>query len=204
MQNIIQIGACVGKDKVMEILCKNKLADTIVHLIEPFPNNFEVLQANYSQCVNLDIIKFYNCAISSTTGRLDLHYQKILKNNPDKADEHCSFSYDHLIKHGHEGNIANFSTESFTLNDFINKYSITGPISHLYIDTEGHDCDIILAINFTILNIQNITFETVHSDGPFTRGEKLEKTLEYLESNGFYLNSYTTFDITVSKGKNNV
>jgi hypothetical protein len=38
------------------------------------------------------------------------------------------------------------------------------------------------------INVKNIYFEYVHSDGVFKTGEKLSKTISFLESNGYLRN----------------
>lgn len=197
MNNILQIGACGGKDHVMSLL-PNPVPNTSIHLIEPLKNNFMRLKEDYKDIASLNAVFFYNCAISTYTGKLQLYYQKELKNNPNNLDEHCSFSFDHLMVHGHQGNIDSFTVDCYTLNDFANNNNISC-IKHLYIDTEGHDCDILLSTQFDKINIESITFETVHSDGPFKSGTKLENTLQYLTNNGYSIKNSSGFDITVSK-----
>jgi len=194
--HIIQIGACGGKDALMSLLSEK------IHLIEPLYHNFRELKNNYVNIEYINDIVFYNFAISTYTGKLTLYFQKILQNNPNNLDEHCSSSLQHLVKHGHEGNISSIIVDCYKLNDFIIHNNIESTITHLYLDTEGHDCDILLSTSFSNLDIQKITFETVHSDGPFRTGPKLQKTLEYLYSNGYSIENRTNFDITLYK-KNN-
>lgn len=195
MSNVVQIGACGGKDRVMSLLSK-PIPNTKIHLIEPLRHNFIRLQENYQSILAFNDVIFYNCAISTHTGKLQLYYQKELKNNPDNLDEHCSFSFDHLMVHGHQGNIDSFTIDCYTLNDFVQNNKIES-IAHLYLDTEGHDCDILLSTQFDKISVDAITFETVHSDGPFKSGPKLEKTLAYLNNNGYTIKNSSGFDITV-------
>jgi hypothetical protein len=199
MKNILQVGACGGKDNVMDIL-SNGLSEITAHLIEPLPANFSLLINNYKNIETLNnSVQFYNCAISTYTGKLTLYYQKELKNNINNLDEHCSFSYNHLLAHGHEGNIEKIEVPCYTLCNFIDHFNISKTIEHLYIDTEGHDCDILLSTNFDKLDIKNITFEVIHSDGAFSRGNKLQKTFEHLQKYEYILRNQSNFDITVGK-----
>jgi FkbM family methyltransferase len=197
-KHIIQIGACGGKDELMSAVGL-RIDNTQIHLIEPLESNFKRLKENYEPFILLNDIKFYNCAISNYTGNLKLYYQKELRNNINNLDEHCSFSHDHLVTHGHSGNIAVVKVLCYSFTDFIAHNGLDGIIEHLYIDTEGHDCDIILSIDFNKHIINNITFETVHSDGPFVSGSKLQKTIDYLKENNYKVIKHSNFDITVSK-----
>lgn len=199
MQHIIQIGACGGKDSVMSILSES-LPDTKIHLIEPLYHNYIKLQNNYINLCNINDIIFYNCAISTYTGQLKLYLQKEIKNNPNNLDEHCSMSLEHLLVHGHQGNIASTIVDCYSLNEFIKMNNINfDPIIHLYLDTEGHDCDILLATNFNIIDVSAITFEIAHSDGPFKIGKKLNQTLDYLSQYNYKTINKTNFDITLKK-----
>jgi FkbM family methyltransferase len=196
-KHIIQIGACGGKDHVTESLTR-PLANTTIHLIEPLDNNFAKLQINYKNIAAINQVIFYKCAISTFTGKIPLYCQKNIR-NPNNLDEHCSISYDHLLAHGHQNNIEKIEADCYTLNDFIDKFNIKGIIDYLYIDTEGHDCDILLSINFDNLDINNIFFEQVHSDGPFSKGRKLEQTISYLTSHNYTIKQNSGFDILFTK-----
>ena len=68
------------------------------------------------------------------------------------------------------------------LNTLINFLIRNNEIEYLFIDTEGHDCDILLSTDFSKLNINNIIFETAHSEGTFrSGGQKLLETTKHLE-----------------------
>lgn len=197
MKHILQIGACGGKDHVLDVI-SNRSTEITAHLIEPLPKNFNLLINNYKNIViNNNSIQFYNCAISTHTGKLVLYYQKEVKNNTQ--DEHCSFSYNHLLAHGHEGNIEKIEVTCYTLFDFIDHFNISKTIDHLYIDTEGHDCDILLSTNFDDLDIKNITFEATHSDGAFSKGTKLQQTKDHLQHYKYSLINDNSLDITMGK-----
>ena len=104
------------------------------------------------------------------------------------GSEHSSVSLDHLYKHGHtlNRNITPKEIVCTTLTDLIIKHNWQNiEIDYLFIDTEGHDCDIILNTDFSKMYIKTITFEITHSDGPFTKGQKLENTKKHLCSFGY-------------------
>ena len=60
-------------------------------------------------------------------------------------------------------------------------------IDYLSIDTEGHDYDILMAIDFNLIKPILISFEHMHMDGYKTQGEKYAKLQNYLIENGYEL-----------------
>jgi hypothetical protein len=67
-------------------------------------------------------------------------------------------------------------------------------IDYMFLDTEGHDCDIIQSTDFSKLLVDEICFEIAHTDGSFTGTEtdKYKKTNEHLNSFGFFPISLNT------------
>ena len=57
----------------------------------------------------------------------------------------------------------------------------------LKIDTEGHDCDILLNTDFSKLNIKEIYFETTHTEKAFSREntEIYRNTSQHLINSGY-------------------
>jgi FkbM family methyltransferase len=177
---LIQIGAAEGKDHVSEIILDKD--DYFSILVEPNPNNFKVLTENYKNYKN---IIFENIAISTKDGYLDLFVEH------DGVSYHGSSNFYHLLMHGHKAsNIKKITVESITLEHLLEKYNIKNKeIEYLFIDTEGHDCDIILSTNFSNMNIKNICFESYHTDGPKTQGKKFSDTIEYLNNFGYVVDN---------------
>lgn len=179
MKHLIQIGANNGNDHVSKFI-KNKEYKCI--LVEPNPFVFKQLLNHYNNCS--DFI-FENIAISTFNGMVAIFFNDIDNIN---GSEHSSVSLDHLYKHGHtlNRNITPKEIVCTTLTDLIIKHNWQNiEIDYLFIDTEGHDCDIILNTDFSKMYIKTITFEITHSDGPFTKGQKLENTKKHLCSFGY-------------------
>jgi len=177
---IVQIGANIGHDHVFEIAKSNQyeclLVEPNVHSVEHLKNCYTEVRS----CI------FENCAITNYDGFLEIHF-----NDMSSGDSsHSSISRQHVLDHGNA--IERITTQSvpcMRLETLLKKHGwIHQHIDWLFIDTEGHDCDIILDMDLDKINVKNIYFEYVHSDGVFKTGEKLSKTISFLESNGYLRN----------------
>jgi FkbM family methyltransferase len=192
---LIQIGAAEGNDHVTEII-KNETFTKVI-LVEPNVKNFKLLQDNYKTYNN---IIFENIAISVENTNITLFAED--KN----ISYHGSVNYEHLLRHGHHpSNIKEFTIPALTFTSLLEKHNLLNyEIEFLFIDTEGHDCDIILSTNFNEINVKNICFETVHSDGTNTSGEKLKKTIKYLNSCGYEVDQTKKVDWSLWMVKTNI
>lgn len=182
---LIQIGAAEGNDHVTEIV-KNNTFHKII-LIEPNVKNFKLLQDNYKNYTN---VIFENIAISTENTNITLFAEDL------DISHHGSINYEHLLVHSHHpSNIKALIVPALTLTSLLEKHNLlNSEIEFLFIDTEGHDCDIILSTNFKAIDVKNICFETSHADGPKTKGQKLEKTINYLNSCGYEVNQKQNID----------
>jgi len=173
---LVQIGSAEGNDHVTEIIKENK--NIIGILVEPNPTNFLLLKENYKNIKNLF---FENLAISTKNSEINLYVE------PGEISHHGSINYNHLIMHDHNPKgIKTLKVQAITLQTLLDKYNLTEHIvDYLFMDTEGHDCDIILNTDFSKFKIKNICFESFHADGPFKQGIKLIKTINHLEEYGY-------------------
>ena len=187
MKTIIQIGIANAEDHVKDFILKYP-NDYFIYLIEPIMESNSLIEEAYSFTNNKII---FNIAISNTNGYLDLFANR--QRGGDNA--HCSVNYNHLIIHGNpEQHIYKINVPCLDLNTLINYIIQNKEIEYLFIDTEGHDCDILLSTDFLNFNIKNIIFEHTHTDGPFTKGEKYEKTKQHLKSFGYNENTKSEFN----------
>ena len=183
---VIQIGANNGHDHVHEIVKCGKYQSIFV---EPNPYLIDILKKNYEYIENCE---FEECAVATFDGEIEMHF-----NNIEGVDlSHSSISIDHVLSHKHKKeDITTKKVKCMTLENLLKKHSWHDKeVEWLYIDAEGYDCDIILFTDFSKLNIKNVFFETVHSDGPFKQGEKLERTFNWLYSHGYLKNAIKTTD----------
>jgi FkbM family methyltransferase len=192
-RRVVQIGANIGYDAVSAFLLLNKCSCIFV---EPNPYALEILKECYKENDNY---YFENVAVSNYNGLINMYFNDIDCVNSDSA--HSSVSLNHVIAHK-ENNMENITTRlvsCVTIENLLKKYDwLDKDIEYLVMDTEGHDCDIILSTNFNKLKVKNVCFEITHSDGPFINGKKLEKTIEYLNSFGYRMNSNSSNNCNVT------
>lgn len=174
----IQIGAHVGNDEAFEIIKKHNIELGV--LIEPLPYLIPHLKENYKNIKNIHI---ENIAINSSN--LDNNFY-LYVDIRDPFTQLSSVDKTHLIHHGvPEDKIKQIPIKTSTLEQILDKYSIK-ELDYLFIDTEGLDCDILLDLDFNKFKINNIYFETSHSDGAFSHGGiKLNSIIEKLKSHNF-------------------
>jgi len=187
MKTIIQIGVANAEDHVRDFVVKTP-NDYFVYLVEPVKESNTFIESAYSFTPNKSI---FNFAISNTNGYLDLFYNTESGGN----NQHASVNYNHLVVHGNPIDfIQKIKVPCIDLNTLINFIIKQKEIEYLFIDTEGHDCDILLNTNFSYFDIKNIIFEYTHTDGPFDKGQKYENTKQHLMSFGYIENSKSEFN----------
>ena len=138
----VQVGANDGKmgDPLFDMIKKYQLKGI---LIEPLPEEFELLCKNYN---DQNQLAFENCAISEKTGKRALY--RFTKNPeiPDWAFGMASFNKSHLLKFKDllkfKHLIEKINVPTLNFNDLYKKYKID-KIDFLQIDTEGYDYNVI-------------------------------------------------------------
>ena len=197
---IIQIGSHIGNTS-NDFLFNNIKPNLKYVMIEPVPYLFNQLKENYKYKTNVILL---NIAISNYEGNLVL-YTPSLKNDFDKlpswASQLASVNENHLISHIPELIVDKITVECKTINQIIKEYNINN-IDALYIDTEGHDYDILMELNLSKVKPNNIVFENKHMDGInsyfLNVRPKYNYLLNYLYSNNYKLVKETTEDTFVT------
>jgi FkbM family methyltransferase len=172
--NIVQIGANTGDDDVFSFIIEHKNNISKIVLVEPIPFIIENLKNKYSDISNVIIEK---CAITNTTEEtLPFFYE-------DNSDNYqvSSFNHQHVIKSVRSNNkIVSMNVPVMTINKLFEKHKMQH-IHHLFIDTEGKDADIIESIDFDKYDIDNITFESAHTDGNWNKSERYNNLVTFLK-----------------------
>ena len=188
MKTIIQIGVADGNDHVCQLISSLNYDNVFGIFIEPNIHSIPLIKNIYSNLQN-KIISII--AISNKTGIVKMYFNNYTTGNSQQS----SVNKEHLYAHGwKDTDIDEIEILSFTLNDYLNKilgFDSNTVIDNLFIDTEGHDCDILLSTDFSKLNIKEIYFEIAHTDGAFSGPDtkKLNDCVSYLETHGYkYLN----------------
>ena len=184
---LVVLGAHLGvhiKKEIEQTLPKKVL------LVEPVPHNVEAINNNLKDFK--DIILEQD-AISDKKEKKDFFFVK--RSSIPKLKKHWSsgigsFNKSHILDHRSKRfqiediDIDKISIQSITLQDLIEKYSIT-KIDKLLIDVEGSEYAILKNIDLNKINIKKIIFEYKHFDGYQTTGKKLEEILKKFEENGY-------------------
>ena len=184
---LVVLGAHLGvhiKKEIEQTLPKKVL------LVEPVPHNVEAINNNLKDFKD---IVLEQVAISDKKEKKDFFFVK--RSSIPKLKKHWSsgigsFNKSHILDHRSKRfkiediDIDKISIQSITLQDLIEKYSIT-KIDKLLIDVEGSEYEILNDIDFNSLNIKEILFEYKHFDGYKKTGQKLEETLKKLNIYGY-------------------
>jgi FkbM family methyltransferase len=173
---IVQIGCNNGKDHILDFCQKNKDGIEAIHLIEPNPEALEDCKQTYS---DFKQARFYNLAIvPNNVESINLYIPQGKSNNV-----HASTIENHLKAHEHS-NFDTINVSALNLNAFFDSNNIT-KCDRLYMDTEGLDCEIVLNFDIVKYNVGRIEFETLHSDGFFTKGQNYNSCIEKLKTLGY-------------------
>lgn len=184
MKTIVQIGTCHAIDHVYDYIESQEFKNVFGIFIEPNKHSIPHIKNRYQLLTNKIIS---NIAISTYDGILPIYF-----NHYESGEsQHASVRESHLYAHGNTPDIiTKVDIPCLTLNTYLNKilsFDENTVIDNLYIDTEGHDCDILLNTDFSKLNIKEIYFETTHTEQAFSREntEIYRNTSQHLLNNGY-------------------
>lgn len=195
--DIMQIGAHNGytlNDRYINDILK------IEHnaiFVEPIKEIFESLVKNHNRFRPNNNYVFLNVACSNHIGTLDLYIpdieifdakvesKYIQLGLPNWTDQLVSIFPNHVKDHNINLNTKRITVECTTLNEIIRAHNV-GSIDVLYIDTEGHDCEVLEGLDFSKIKPNTIVFENKHFGGTnLPKGEKYEKLIAYLYKIGY-------------------
>jgi len=189
---VLQIGSHIGKTEYDPVFKSVKYNDNAI-FVEPVPWLCKQLVENYDNEYPNNSFIFINTAVSDKTGKIKL-YTPSEKNDftkyPDWASQLSSINENHIVNHILINSdikdliVDEINVEAITLNDIIIKFNIQS-IELLHIDTEGHDCDILMNLDFQKVKPKKIMFEHKHMDGTNQIGIKYKKLLEHLKENDY-------------------
>ena len=159
-------------------------------LVEPVKYNFLELKKKYSHINN---IYLENSAVSDKDKKINFYYIKedsIAKLKKHWASGIGSFSKDHILSHYtkrfkvQEEDIETKELECLSFMNLAKKYSVK-KVDLLQIDVEGEEFKILSSIDYNQIFIKEIIFEKKHLDGPFQKGDQLNKLKEILNKNDY-------------------
>lgn len=185
----LQIGSHIGKTD-NDFVFNAKFEKKNLLLIEPVPFYFEKLKENYlKEKINNNIF-FCNYAVSNTDGFLTLYTPSQKNNfdtNPKKwLNQITSVNKSHLISCDKNVIIEELQVPCKRLNTIIKEYGIK-KIEYLVIDTEGHEYEILMDFELSLVKPENIIFENCHMDGFLLKGRRYNELMSHLQKNGYVL-----------------
>ena len=159
---VLNVGANDGADDCRDFVMANRQSISEVHLIDPSHEAIEKCKETYR---DIQQARFHESAIIPDDSNAAILYSP--KNQPDS--HHSSLIPNHTLYHGHKL-IEGVAVKAISLPRFFEQNKIT-KCDRLYIDTEGMDCHILLALDLAKYKIDFIQFEALHSDGLQTKGQ---------------------------------
>lgn len=173
---VLNVGANDGADDCLEFVLANRESISQVHLIDP---SYEAIGKCMETYKDIPQAKFHELAIVPDDSQAAILYSP--KNQPDS--HHSSLIPNHTLYHGHKI-IEGIAVKARSLPGFFEQNKIT-KCDRLYIDTEGMDSHILLALDFHKYKIAFIQFEALHSDGLATKGQNHAMLTKKLLSLGY-------------------
>jgi FkbM family methyltransferase len=184
--NVLQIGAHVGHS-VNDPLFHTDLKNQTLVVIEPVPFLFQQLVANYKAKEASNYILCLNVAMSNTDGTLKLYVpspQNDFSQFPFWASQLASTNPTHISTHLPTLKTDEVEVPCYRLNTLIKNLGIQW-LDTLMVDTEGHDYEILMDLDLSLVKPKRIRFENKHMDGIFTRGGKYNALLDHFAANGY-------------------
>ncbi|WP_299198772.1 FkbM family methyltransferase, partial [uncultured Amphritea sp.] len=181
--DVVQIGAHKGNthtDPVFKYLAK----DATALLVEPVPRFFRALRKNYAAWTS---VEFANLAIGDCNGQLKLfvpHPQNKWRELPRWADQLASTNPDHIPTILPSMRQQEVFVDCLTINSLFERYDVT-EIGQLFVDTEGHDYNVLMPMDLGAVSPREICFEHVHTDGAHVRSVKYAELLTKFTAAGY-------------------
>lgn len=182
----VQIGACDGVsfDPIYRFVTRNHARVRGV-VIEPLPDLFERLEANYRRYPEVVAL---NCAVHNTETEMLLHRvdPARLAEVPDWARGIASFDPRHHLRSGIPSDcMITQRVPCRPLSDILQTQQMSR-LDLLQIDTEGYDAEIVLGIDFREIVPQVIRFEHGLQSGTMA-WPAFQKVVQTLHENGYEL-----------------
>ena len=178
--NVLKIGAFNGECDTgfkPENYCMKLI------LVEPIIKYINKLKCNYSISFPEYEIKYINKAISNSNGLTTMYYPTETK-DLYWIEQCSSLDKEYILNHGYKGEIKSQQIEKITLNKLIKDNQIE-LLDFLIIDTEGHDYEILITLDFNLLKPKYIQFEHLHMDGFKIFNRNYKNLCKYLEENNY-------------------
>ena len=198
---LVVIGAHTGfhlKDLI------SKYTNKKILLVEPVPYNYQALESNFGHLKNVFICKNGIIDENKTDNFFYVKKNSVISLNKHWASGIGSFDKNHILNHKNkrfkvkEDDIVKSEINFITFENLITNFSISS-IDMLQIDVEGAEYKIMKSINYDMIHINKILFESKHFDGTFKEGKKLEEIKNFLISKKYTLKEIDKENILATK-----
>lgn len=188
--NVLKIGANNGQCPNDNLFGKidGKLRCIFV---EPVPRLYDQMVKYFDTAYPYNNFVYINKAVSSSVDKIKIYYPSRtndFKQLPWWIDQLSGSNPQHFSDHGYTVDLDMSYIPTTTVNNICEELKVN-TLDYLTVDTEGHDYDILMAVDFNKIKPTFISFEHLHMDGYKTQGEKYKTLLEYLENNGYSITS---------------
>jgi FkbM family methyltransferase len=174
--DVIQVGSFTGHDA-------NDMVNSLVDgssraiFIEPHPEAFKLLVEGYNSRYPNNSFSFINSACSNEAKEsVTLYYPDIPLLSCDTepsyiagkvpwfTDQLTSVLENHVSSHHIDVPVKSMNCACTTLTNIVKEFNIS-ELDLLCVDTEGHDYEVLLGLDYNILKPRRIIFEHSHMDG---------------------------------------
>lgn len=195
--DIVQIGAHNGYTWNDKYITDELKPEHSAIFVEPIKELFDVMVVNHNKFRPNNNYIFLNKACSNYNGTLDLYIPNIELFSreteskyiqlgvPVWTDQLVSALPDHVKGHRINLDTKVVNVECVTLDKIVEEYEI-GSIDILHVDTEGHDYEVLMGLNFNNIKPKIIVFEHKHIDGTNSPlGDRYNQIMKHLFDFGY-------------------
>lgn len=187
---IVQIGCNDCQDSVKDFIFarQNEIQRFIV--IDALPKAIEAAKQTYS---------FLGQKLFPVISAVGLYNGVIPFYCPEDENGsiHASASAEHVFNHQHE-RVKISCAACLRLENILTSFDLF-KVDRLYLDAEGLDVEILLALDLKKFNIGFIEYEFCHADGTFEDGLKGKLLREKLQSLGYKIHQSDQYNLTAQK-----
>jgi len=177
---VLQVGANDGRsgDPLFELIVEHDLPAL---LVEPLPDAFALLRANYGERANLS---FENCAISEVDGSRTMWRLRAAEEVPEWARQWASFDREVFLRNcrrvpNYRRYVETLQVPSMSFPSLLAKHGVE-EVGLLQIDTEGFDHEILRLALAAGLRPDIIGYEHAHLSTPARN-----RCIELLSAHGY-------------------
>jgi FkbM family methyltransferase len=197
--SLVMIGAHNGSKSIQ--LVHDALKFGKVCLVEPVPYLFKLLSDTHSKTEGIHLIN--KCITPTKTDTVDFYAISLDSNKVhDYGDQLGSLNPYHAKNHDNrfEKFVTKIKVPTLTTTQLLDELNCSS-VNFLFIDTEGHDAQILLTFPFNLIKPKMILFEHKHADGTHIVGDNFVSIIKFLNSHGYQIRILDSENAIATLGK---